>query len=340
MHATGGRFVSGGSVVCASLLALLMAGCQPQPTQHAANASTVAASSTQPDSFRPASSPSSHPTTDSHVSPEALAPNRGPQRVTALRALNALNVRSWSSHSGYARNQFGKAWLDVDSNGCGTRDDILNRDLGNVAKSGWCVVTSGVLRDPYTGATIYFARGGASEVDIDHVVALSNAWQTGAASWPYAKRVALANDPVNLLAVDSSANRQKGDADASEWLPRRSYQCAYIARQITVKRKYRLFVTPAEKTAMKQVLSRCPAVPLPASGSQPTVAANAGSAPIYSGSGTANGNTKIPPPHSGTDPRFPTCKAAKASGYGPYLRGRDVEYGWYRDGDSDGVVCE
>ena len=328
------------SAICAVLLAVLAAGCQPQQSATSSSVDVTAApEATAPQASeqrsaasRPASSAATRTSTSA-----AFAPNRAPARVTALRALGGLRTGRWLSHSGYARSQFGRAWIDVDSNGCGTRDDILNRDLRRVTKSGWCVVTSGVLKDPYTAQSIYFVRGGASEVDIDHVVALSNAWQTGAANWPYAKRVALANDPANLLAVDSSANRQKGDADASEWLPRNGFQCAYVARQVMIKRKYRLFVTAAEKSAMKRVLSRCPSTALPSPGSNPTVAANAGSAP--SGGGTSGGNV-IPPPHTGVDPRFSTCKAAKAAGYGPYLSGRDVEYGWYRDGDSDGVVCE
>ena len=327
------------SALSAALIAVLVAGCQPQdaPTSATSEAATPTSSdsSSLPVVIVTSGEPDASATTSSVA---AVAPNRAPARVTALRALSGLRTGSWLSHDGYARSQFGKAWIDVDSNGCGTRDDILSRDLRRVTKSGWCIVTSGVLSDPYTAQTIYFVRGGASEVDIDHVVALSNAWETGAARWPYAKRVALANDPANLLAVDSSANRQKGDADASEWLPRSAYQCSYVARQVMVKRKYGLFVTAGEKSAMKRVLSRCPSAGLPSAGSQPTLAANAGSPPI--GAGGTSGGSVIPPPHSGVDPRYSTCKAAKAAGYGPYLRGRDVEYGWYRDGDSDGVVCE
>jgi hypothetical protein len=180
--------------------------------------------------------------------------------------------------------------------------------------------------------------GGASEVDIDHAVALSDAWQKGAAKWTFAKRVAFANDPLNLQATDAGENRQKGDSDAASWLPpMKSYRCAYVAKQAAVKTKYQVWVTTAEKNAMVAVLSKCPGQVATAPGPQPTIASNTG--------GTAPSPSPKPAPtktQSGgsTDPDMGTCKAAKAAGYGPYVRGVDPEYGWYRDADSDGIVCE
>src|SRR5690606_10585298 len=150
-----------------------------------------------------------------------------------LALLATIAVRERGPKLGYARDQYGPAWADTDRNGCDTRNDILHRDLrdGSI-KPGTheCVVLSGILADPYTSAKIRFERGGASEVDVDHVVALGNAWVTGAAEWPFKQRVALANDPLNLLAVEASANRAKSDADAATWLPpNRDYRCAYVA---------------------------------------------------------------------------------------------------------------
>lgn len=261
----------------------------------------------------------------------------------AYRAAAALPVRSADPHAGYSRAQFGVGWTDTDHNSCGTRDDILRRDLRRVSLAGACRVESGMLADPYTGDTVFFVRGGASEVDIDHVVALSNAWASGAGRWPFAKRVALANDRVNLLAVGSSVNRQKGDADASQWLPpAREYWCAYVARQVEVKRKYRLWVTPAERRKMLQVLSTCPKQKLPAPGPLPTTASGVGK-PASTGSSTKSGAASHSVSAGGSgnlDPRFSSCKAAISAGYGPYQRGKDSEYAWYRDGDSDGVACE
>ncbi|MFG2139649.1 HNH endonuclease family protein [Streptomyces sp. NPDC048650] len=189
--------------------------------------------------------------------------------AAALRAVDALAVKGRAPKTGYARNRFGTAWADTDGNRCDTRDDILQRDLRGVAfRDGRCLVVSGTLaEDPYTGAEVRYARG-RSKVDIDHVVALSDAWQKGAGRWPGRKRVALANDPLNLIAVDASANRRKSDGDAATWLPAyRPYRCTYVAHQVAVKRKYGLWVTRAEKDAMVRVLRSCPKERLPAGGS-------------------------------------------------------------------------
>jgi len=128
-------------------------------------------------------------------------------------------------------------------------------------------VLTGTLADPYTATSVGFARGGAPDVDIDHVVALSDAWQKGAQRWSPARRVAFANDPLNLLSVDATLNRRKGDGDAATWLPpNKAFRCEYVARQIAVKRKYGAWVTAAERDAMRRVLSRCPDERLPARG--------------------------------------------------------------------------
>lgn len=197
-------------------------------------------------------------------SPAAAAP-------TALAQLAELRVAGRGPKTGYSREEFGPRWRDIDRNGCDQRNDILRRDLTDLTfKAGTrdCVVLTGTLLDPYTGSTIRFERGGASEVDIDHVVALSNAWQMGAARWDGDTRGRFANDPLNLAASDASANRQKGDGDAATWLPRnKSFRCAYVARQIAVKARYGLAVTKAEKDAMERVLGRCPSQPVADAGS-------------------------------------------------------------------------
>ncbi|WP_431044004.1 HNH endonuclease family protein [Streptomyces sp. P1-3] len=183
----------------------------------------------------------------------------------ALDAVAALTVKGRAPRTGYDRREFGSSWVDTDRNGCGTRDDILRRDLDGVRfRDGDCLVASGTLRnDPYTGRDVTFIRG-RSKVDIDHVVALSDAWQKGAAKWDRDKRVAFANDPLNLVAVDASANRRKGDGDAATWLPpNRAYRCGYVAHQVAVKRKYGVWVTPAEQAAMARVLNGCPDTGLP-----------------------------------------------------------------------------
>jgi len=190
--------------------------------------------------------------------------------VTASAVLETLVVKGRAPKTGYERSQFGPAWSDVDRNGCDTRNDILNRDLTSIIyKPGThqCVVLSGTLLDPYSGEKIAFERGVAtsSDVQIDHVVALSNAWQTGAFKLTYEKRLAFANDPINLLAVKGWLNSQKGDGDAATWLPpRKDIRCAYVAQQIVVKAKYGLWVTPPEKAAMAGLLAKCPGFKAPA----------------------------------------------------------------------------
>ena len=188
---------------------------------------------------------------------------------TAAMVLETLAVKGRAPKTGYDRAQFGPAWSDVDRNGCDTRNDILNRDLTSIVyKPGTrdCVVFSGTLVDPYSGEQISFLRGVAtsSDVQIDHVVALSNAWQTGAFKLTYEKRLAFANDPMNLLAVKGRLNSQKGDGDAATWLPpQKNIRCAYVAQQIVVKAKYGLWVTPPEKAAMVSLLAKCPGFKAP-----------------------------------------------------------------------------
>jgi hypothetical protein len=188
---------------------------------------------------------------------------------TAVAVLETLAVKGRAPKTGYERSQFGPAWSDVDRNGCDTRNDILYRDLSSIKyKDGTkeCVVQSGILIDPYSGEKISFLRGVAtsSEVQIDHVVALSNAWQTGAFKLTYDKRLAFANDPMNLLAVKGRLNSQKGDGDAATWLPpRKNIRCAYVAQQIVVKAKYGLWVTKPEKAAMLNLLDQCPGFKAP-----------------------------------------------------------------------------
>lgn len=177
---------------------------------------------------------------------------------TTRKQLAALAVKGRAPKTGYEREQFGNGWGLVE--GCDVRNNILRRDLKNVASDENCKVISGTLHDPYTGRTIEFRRGETTsdDVQIDHVVALSNAWQTGAQQLTYTQRVAFANDPVNLMAVDGPTNEKKSDSDAASWLPpNKPFRCQYVSRQISVKSAYKLWVTPAEKIAMEQITARC-----------------------------------------------------------------------------------
>jgi hypothetical protein len=176
---------------------------------------------------------------------------------SALQALNILPEKGRAPKTGYSRAEFGDGWATV--NGCSTRDIVLYRDLQNSALKDECTVESGVLQDAYTGKTIQFSKQNSSAVQIDHVVALSDAWQKGASQLSPTRREQLANDPLELLAVDGAANQAKSDGDAAAWLPsNKPFRCHYVARQITVKKKYDLWVTSAEKVAIRQVLDTCP----------------------------------------------------------------------------------
>lgn len=185
---------------------------------------------------------------------------------TSISALAKLKVRALGSQTGYDRDYFSDGWGNI--GGCDARNHVLWRDLTNITwrSNGNCLVATGTLRDPYTGKVIQFVRGVRTSiaVQIDHVVSLSNAWKTGAASASATTRYNLYNDPLNLLAVDGPTNGSKSDSDASQWLPpNRAYHCAYVSRQVAVKVKYRLWVTTAEKTAMTKVLRTCPTFKLP-----------------------------------------------------------------------------
>jgi hypothetical protein len=181
----------------------------------------------------------------------------------AMTQLATLPVKGRAPKTGYAREKFGPAWADVDRNGCDTRNDILARDLtGETFKPGTknCVVATGILSDKYTGTTITFVRGNktSSAVQIDHVVALSDAWQKGAQRISPEQRKQLANDPLNLMAADGPANSSKGDKDAATWLPsNKAFRCEYVARQTAVKAKYQLWVTQAERDAIASILGTC-----------------------------------------------------------------------------------
>lgn len=188
------------------------------------------------------------------------------QTVTspALKALEKIEIKGRAPKTDYTREQFGAGWIVT--GGCDTRNIILNRDLINPVVDDKCNVISGILNDPYTGKTIQFKRGSdtSGAVQIDHVVALSDAWQTGAQQFTSAKRIMLANDPLELLAVDGAANLQKSDGDAATWLPsNKSFRCQYVARQIAVKQKYNLWMTSTEHDAVVGILNGCPNQLLP-----------------------------------------------------------------------------
>lgn len=194
---------------------------------------------------------------------EKLEHKQGSSELSTVEKLADLRVRRDRGAGGYDRSYFGEPWADEDLNGCDTRNDILRRDLEDIRfrKGSHCVVNSGVLHDPYVGVTIHFKRGPETSplVQIDHVVALGDAWRAGASDWTPRKRQEFANDPENLLAVEGQANQDKESSRADQWMPpREEYWCAYVSRQIDVKYAWDLTITEAEREAMIRALSTCP----------------------------------------------------------------------------------
>lgn len=164
----------------------------------------------------------------------APAPIATASTADALVQLESIPVKGRAPKTGYNHDEFGPAWADVDRNDCDTRNDILARDLINEAfKPGTnnCVVATGTLADKYTGTTINFIRGQDtnSDVQIDHVVALTDAWQKGVQQLSADERKELANDPLNLVAADGPTNSAKGDKDGATWLPpNKGFRCEYV----------------------------------------------------------------------------------------------------------------
>ncbi|SDL73900.1 GmrSD restriction endonuclease domain-containing protein [Tessaracoccus oleiagri] len=294
----------------------------------------------------------------------------------AAGVLAQLPVKGRAPKTGYDRAMFGQRWADTDRNGCDTRNDILGRDLTGVTfKPGTrgCVVLSGTLApDPFTGATIGFVRGNdtSNAVQIDHVVALSDAWQKGAQQLDEGTRTLFANDPLNLLAVDGPANAQKGDGDAATWLPpNKPFRCEYVALQVAVKHRYRLWLTQPEHDAIARVLESCPGQRLPGDASRspspappsavPTSAAPAPAksipAKVVAPSVTARPPTAAPDapapvteapapvqavaPPPVEDVHYKNCTAARDAGAAPVLAGQPG-YGKHLDRDGDGIGCE
>ena len=273
-------------------------------------------------------------------------------QTTALALLATVPVKGPAPMTGYVRTaMFGAAWLDEDRNGCDTRNDMLSRDLTAIVKSGRCRVLSGRLVSPYTGGVIDFVRGDrtSTAVQIDHVVSLGDAWRTGAQQLTGAQRVALANDPINLFAVDARSNAQKRDGDTATWLPAsKPFRCTYVSHQVSVKATYGLWVTRAEHDAMARVLSGCASMPAvtspftPTSVPQPVVVVTPD--PVDSAPAPVPAAPSCDPNYSGQCvPVTSDVDCAGGSGDGPaYLTGTVTVIGsdhYGLDRNHDGIGC-
>ncbi len=182
------------------------------------------------------------------------------QVAAAKSMLNKLMITQPSSQVYDRTGQFGDAWVDVDNDGCDTRNDILERDLTKEQFKDSCLIATGVLKDPYTAKTINFVRGvgTSTKVQIDHVIPLHLAWQYGATKWSFGKRVTFANDPINLIATDGPTNGSKSDSGPDEWLPpNKSYRCTYVIRFIRIAYLYKVGINANMKSVMRSTLASC-----------------------------------------------------------------------------------
>ena len=158
--------------------------------------------------------------------------------MLAREVLEKLEVKGRAPKTGYSREEFYDGWPIMD--GCNLRQKILKREFGETAVLEGCDVVAGEFDEPYTGEHMVLSdKTEVAKIQIDHVVALSDAWQKGAQYKDYETRYKIATDPLNLLAVDGPANEQKSDGDAATWLPKnKKFRCQYVARQVSVKYKY------------------------------------------------------------------------------------------------------
>ncbi|NWF27541.1 HNH endonuclease [Streptomyces sp. PKU-EA00015] len=173
---------------------------------------------------------------------------------TARSYLSQLTVAPEGSSTGYSRDLF-PHWI-TQSGACNTREVVLERDGSNVVQDSSCAAVSGSWYSPYDGATWY----AASDVDIDHIVPLAEAWRSGANSWTTSKRQLFANDLTRpqLIAVTDDVNQAKGDQDPAEWLPSvTSYRCMYARMWVHTKYYWNLKVDSAEKSALQSILNGC-----------------------------------------------------------------------------------
>jgi len=254
--------------------------------------------------------------------------------VSAGVLITKLRVAAEHNY-GYQRDLF-TLWVDANHDGCNTRKEVLLAEaIIRPRESGSCTLTGGKWRSAYDGQVFTNARG----MDIDHMVPLEEAWASGAYRWSSSTRESYANDlgyARSLIAVSANSNRSKSASDPWLWMPtQRSYRCQYINDWVAIKYRWNLAVDPTEKADLLSKLHSCSGHTFVLRPAKASVHFGSGSTSGSGGTGIASGQS-----HNGIDPHYTSCKQAKAAGYGPYYRGRDAEYNWYRDGDSDGITCE
>ena len=266
-----------------------------------------------------------------------VTPAAHAESMSASDLLEKLALAPESNSDTYQRTLF-KHWIDQDKDKCDTREEVLIQESIKPAKTGsGCKVLAGKWVSAYDNKSFTSATG----LDIDHMVPLKEAWESGAFAWTSAQRQAFANDlgfKGSLIAVSASTNRSKGDKDPSTWLPKNAkYTCTYIVTWLQVKYRWSLTVDDKEKTAISKKLESCPASKV---FTVPKQMITSPVVPEPSNEPPPAASSSVPETDAGLDPKFSSCSAAKEAGFGPYVKNVDPEYDWYRDGDSDGIVCE
>ena len=257
--------------------------------------------------------------------------------VNPMKLLAKLKVTN-EYQSGYQRDYF-NLWVDVDHDGCNTRKEVLLAEAkSQPSENSNCTLFGGFWKSAYDNLTFTNSR----DLDIDHMVPLSEAWQSGAYRWDADTRERYANDlgyARSLIAVSATSNRSKGDQDPYLWMPpNHSYWCQYVSDWIAIKYRWGLTVDQMEKRDLIRKVKSCGKR---ANAIRPALAVrHFGATPVNHNNGSNSSSGGSSHSGSGVDPQFSSCRLAKAAGYGPYYRGKDSEYNWYRDGDGDGIACE
>jgi hypothetical protein len=330
-------------VVAVPLLAVTLTGCtstvnDPAPTATASQSATKSASPT------PSTSASATKSASDGKSVQAILDTLTVAPAVSKNAAGQTYVREYFKH-----------WVSENDTGCDTRVAVLLRDSKTKPVLDGCKVVSGDWVSAYDDKE-YKKPGG---MDIDHMVPLSEAWQSGALDWDAATRQSYANDlgyDFGLVPVSAHSNRSKSDQDPTTWKPDTD-ACVYVGHWTMVKYRWNLTIDQAEKDAIGQVLAFCAdnySVPVPEKAAvhkvsdtptqeAPTVESGPeqtpSTSPIPAESAPSTEQAPAAPVPAG-DPQFGTCGEANANGFGPYVKGTDPEYAWYQDRDGDGTVCE
>jgi hypothetical protein len=316
-----------GQIVWFAALSVLLSGCsidsEPLTTQAPTQTTQAPNPSTDSQPSEPIASPSASATVSTTTN---VQESEGGSKFEYLLAQLVIQDEFGG---GYDRDYF-RHWIDSDGDGCNTRREVLIQESRiDPGVTGNCQVL-GQWVSLFDGAV----TNDASSFDVDHMVPLKEAWDSGAFGWDAGTRTAFANDlgyAHSLVAVTASSNRSKSDRDPAQWLPPNSdFHCSYAFRWLAVKYRWSLSMDSAEALQLGRLGKAC------ANGNYGNIPEKArvvaGAPPQPAG--------PIQPATGALDPRFGTCREAIANGFGNYVKGVDPEYDWYRDGDKDGTVCE